>query len=167
MDDTAQNKVQGSTVPVRPVDQTGQVQAQSVSQPSVQQASPSIQMPSQPVGSVQKEQAPAVYQEHVQTEKAEEYLKQSEVEPSLHPEVADAGVEISNAQAAPLAKQANIEPAKESVPVVTMPSGSVKLPMTEKEALKIIKTTSVKDSKHWLAVLVEKIYGQWRLLRGK
>lgn len=71
-------------------------------------------------------------------------------------EVKEAGVEEVSDRL-PLTDEhraVGMEHAGESTPVDTQP----KLSMSENEALKIIKTTKNSDSKHWLAVLVEKIY---------
>lgn len=103
-----------------------------------------------PVSAPQKEQQPAV----------SEFLKPSEAEPVIQPELSEAGVEkVKEVPDLTLEdKKAGLEPAKESVPVSTTPSGLVQLPMTEEEAVRTIKTTSVSDSRHWLAVLVEKVF---------
>lgn len=150
MDDTAQDQVQssvqnGGQAQQAPSDQTG-------------------------VGSIQKEQGPTVYQEPdekiEQQQGEEEYLKPSEIE-TLPKEVQEAGVEVTTKHdVASFVKPTGIEPAKESTPVITSPSGNIKLP-PEKEVLKILKTTSVKDSKHWMAFLIEKIYEQLRVITGK
>lgn len=161
MDDTAQN-TQSQNQPV---------QNDSVSQTQGVQSMPS-KVAIQPVGSIQKEQGPLAYQEPIQDvakhQVAEEYLMPSESE-SLPKEVGEAGVEVVSKKhdIATFAKQAGIEPAKESVPVSTTPTSSIQLPMTEKEALHVIKTTNAREARHWMAVLVEKIYEQLRGVGAK
>ncbi len=97
-----------------------------------------------------------------------EYIKPSgaETSPIIPPEVAEHGVEAvldhEKPKITPEHKQVGIEPAKEAVPVVTQPQGTVQLPMSEEDALNTIKTTSASESKHWLAVLVEKAYKHLR-----
>lgn len=96
----------------------------------------------------------------------EELIVPSEPEPIIQEELAEHGVEATKDHEKPHVtaehRKVGIEPAKESTPVLTQPTGTVQLPMTEEEALKTIKTTSTKDSKHWLARLIEKVYRQLR-----
>lgn len=107
-----------------------------------------------PVGSVEKEQAP------INPKVESQIIKASEEGPIIPKEVRDAGVEqVSDMP--PLTdedKIVGIGYSGESNPVHTQPLGMVKLPMSEEEALKTIKTTSNTDSRHWLAVLIGKIY---------
>lgn len=93
-------------------------------------------------------------------------IQPSETEPSLDREVAETGVETvsESPQLSYDQKKAGVEYAKENVPVSTTPSGNIVLPMTEEEAIKIIKTTNTSDSKHWLAVLIERIFQKIRIL---
>lgn len=106
-----------------------------------------------PVSVPQKEQQPVASE-------VSEFVKPSEAEPVIHPELAEVGVkEVTEVPELTLEdKKAGIEPAKESVPVSAAPSGLVQLPMTEEEALRTIKTTKPSDSRHWWAVLVEKVF---------
>lgn len=106
-----------------------------------------------PVSVPQKEQQPV-------SPEISEFVKPSEAEPVIHPELAEAGVEkVKEVPDLTLEdRKAGLSAAKESVPVSTTPSGLVQLPMTEEEAKRTIKTTSVSDSRHWLAVLVEKVF---------
>lgn len=140
MDDTAQNANQDDT----------QIQPQAA--------------PPQPVGSIAKEHGPVGTTEFIKPSGAE-------VAPSIPPEAVEHGVEVvPSTEAPPLTvehKEAGIHPAKESVPVSVQPQQTIQLPMTEEEALKIIKTTGVSDSRHWLAVLIEKVYKQLRFLHRK
>lgn len=105
---------------------------------------------SSPVGlGRQKEQEPSSV--------ADIQLSQPEIE--LHEKVEKAGVEVVR-DTMLLTKEheaVGIQHAAESTPVHTKPLGTVKLPMSEEEALKTIKTTRNTDSRHWLAVLIEKI----------
>lgn len=105
-----------------------------------------------PVGTPQKEQQPV-------PSEVSEFVRPSEVEPTIHPELAEIGVEkVKEVQDLTLEdKKAGLSAAKESVPVSTAPTGLVQLPMTEEEAKRTIKTTSPSESRHWLAALVKKI----------
>lgn len=129
MDDTNQNTQQTN------------IQPQAQDQPVVT-----------PVSTPQKEQQPVV-------SPVSEFVKPSEAEPTIHPELAEVGVEkVKEVPDLTLEdKKAGLSAAKESVPVSTAPSGLVQLPMTEEEARRTIKTTSVSDSRHWLAFLIEKV----------
>ena len=113
-----------------------------------------------PVGS-------SVVKEHEPETVTVEPIQPSETEPSLDKEVSEAGVEkvSESPQLSEDQKQAGIAYAKEATPVSTTPSGNIVLPMTEEEAIKIIKTTDASDSKHWLAILIERIFQQIRMLR--
>lgn len=106
-----------------------------------------------PLSAPQKEQQPVASE-------TSEFIKPSEAEPIIHPELAEAGVEkVKEVPDLTLEdKKAGLSAAKESVPVSTAPSGLVQLPMTEEEARQTIKKTSISDSRHWLAVLVEKVF---------
>lgn len=114
------------------------------------------------VGLAQKEQAPI--SSKVASE-VSEIIEASEKAPRISAEEREAGVEqvSDKLRLTEEHKAVGIEHAKESTPVATQPLGIVKLPMSEEEVLKTIKTTSKSDSKRWLAVLVEKIY---KLLKG-
>ena len=109
----------------------------------------------------------SVVKEHEPETIVVEPIQPSETEPSLDKEIAETGVETvsESPQLSYDQKKAGIEYAKENVPVSTTPSGSIVLPMTEEEAIKIIKTTDTSDSKHWLAVLIERIFQQIKMLR--
>lgn len=124
------------------------IKSQTQDQPQVQGQQPVAT----PVGTPQKEQQPV-------SSEVSEFVKPSETEPVIHPELSEVGVEkVKEVPELTLEdKKAGLSAAKESVPVSTAPSGLVQLPMTEEEALRTIKTTNVSDSRHWLAVLVEKV----------
>lgn len=117
----------------------------------------------QPIGTMQKE--------HVVTlPQTNEFVKPSEAEPVLTPEVEKAGVEkvAEFPQVREEQYKVGIRPAKESVPVSTEPLGEVKLPpIPEQEVLREIKATKNDDSRHWLMVLFEKIYQQIRAMHKK
>ena len=108
----------------------------------------------------------SVVKEHEPEKISVEPIQPSETEPSLDKEVAETGVETvsESPQLSPDQKKAGVEYAKENMPVSTTPSGNIVLPMTEEEAIKIIKTTNASSSKHWLAVLIERIFQQIRVL---
>ena len=120
--------------------------------PANTQPQAQVQQPATPVGTPQKEQQPV-------PSEVSEFVKPSQVEPAIHPELAEVGVErVSEIPELTLEdKKAGLSAAKESVPVPTTPQGLVQLPMTEEEARRTIKTTNASDSRHWLAVLVEKV----------
>lgn len=108
----------------------------------------------QPVGSVHKEQGIAGVSEK------SEFIRPSALEtgPVLSPEEKEAGVGKIN----PPEDQYRVDRVGTGLtrvtPVSLQPDGTVVFPMTEKEALRTIKTTSLDDSRHWLAVLIEKIF---------
>ena len=136
-------------------------QAVTFAQPVVPagQQAPSQQAPAAPavpIGLPQKEQAPIVEKGAV----APEVITPSEPEPKIDQEVKEAGVEkvSDKLTLTDEHKALGIEHAKESTPVATKTLDTIKLPMSEEETLRTIKTTSKSDSKHWLAVLIEKIY---------
>ncbi|MBI1982525.1 MAG: hypothetical protein HYU49_01805 [Candidatus Levybacteria bacterium] len=142
MDDTNQNTQQANVAPQAQDQPQASVGGSVVQQPVVT-----------PVSAPQKEQQPPA-------SSVSEFVKPSEAEPAIHPELAEVGVEkVSEVPELTLEdKKAGLAPAKESVPVLTQPSGLIQLPMTEEEARRTIKTTNVSDSRHWLAVLVEKMF---------
>lgn len=128
------------------------------------QAGPPSEVSNQQVGSVTKEHGPVGTAEFIKPSGAE-------VAPVIPPELSEHGVEaVPSTEAPPLTvehKEAGIHHAKESVPVSSQPQQTIKLPMTEEEALKVIKTTNVSDSKHWLALLIEKVYEHLRFMHQK
>lgn len=130
------------------------------------------QSPPQSVGSVAKEFGPIGTSVE---SKPQEYIQPSgaEIQPEVPVELQEYGVEVVSNQEKPNLTEHHenigIRHAKESVPAPTQvtTSSHIQLPMTEEEALKTIKTTGTSDSKHWLAVLVEKVYEKMRLVHGK
>lgn len=132
-----------------------------------------IPQPQAPVSTPHKEAGPfhlaGVHSDTSEvSSQIEELIVPSEPEPIIQDELAEHGVEAVVDHEKPKITTEHIkvglEPAKESTPVATQPSGFVQLPMTEEEAVKTIKTTKITESKHWLAMLIEKVYLQ---LRGK
>ena len=133
-------------------------QAQKTQDDSVNQ-----QVPVQPtpVGSVHKEQGPAA--PVVQTS---EFIKPSDSEPQITKELSEIGVEaVSHTPALTKEHQdAGVYHAKESVPVATEPAGIVALPMTQTQAVSILKMhKKVSESILWLATLILK---QFKLLKS-
>lgn len=158
MDDTAQAQDQNSKIKNQNQTQIGGSMPQDQAQAQTQ---PQYQEPQAPVSAPQKEMGP------VGTAEAYIAPSPSESMPTISPEVSMHAEAVENPETPKLNtehKQAGIEAAKESTPVSTTPTGTIQLPMNEAEALKTIKTTSYSDSKHWLALLIEKIYQK---LRGK
>lgn len=149
MDDSAQSPTQDDTKQAIPQDPADQVQPQT--QPAQQP---------EPVSLPHKEFVP-----RTQVSEASS-LEQSMVEPEIAPEVAEAGVEVTPVQHTPKihpdAAKAGLSPAKEATPVITTPTGIIKLPMTEEEAKEVRKVYGIKDSMRWRAELVleqlKKIY---------
>jgi len=103
-----------------------------------------------PVSPVQKETQP--YYEHGAKD---DYIEVSEKEPQIRPEVESAGVyKVSDKIKLPQeARDAGLTEAKESTPVITTPSGNIKLPMDGVEA-KTMAKGSPNDSSTWLGKLV-------------
>lgn len=162
MDDTQSpaSPAGGSNQQGGPADQTAN--------PNLVSNPPTVTEPVSPVSPPQKEQVEPVLGENAPepTAKAEEWVKPSEVEPEIHPEVEQAGIEkVSELpEMKEEHKEAGIGLAKEAIPVQTKPTGVVQLPMTEKEADRQIKSTGDTDSPHWLAVLIKKLWKRLRLI---
>lgn len=139
--------------------------SQQIKQSSSQVSVGESALPVTPVGTMQKEAGIINPRE---TKDVNEIIKSDEAELLLHPEVAEAGVE--KVVEFPAVKkdqyEAGIRPAKESTPVITQPSGMVTLPMTDKEALRTIKTAKVEESRFWLASLVDKLCQKLGLAAG-
>ncbi len=112
-----------------------------------------VSEPPAPVGQSNKEAAPLTM--------PQEMMQPSEAEPTLHPEVQEAGVvAVSDVPNLTLEDQkAGIEPAKESVPVSTAPKGVVTLP-TQQQAEAVLKKNKVTDSIAWMATLVLRVLKQ-------
>lgn len=86
-----------------------------------------------------------------------EWTRLSEPEPQVSEEVQEAGVMpvATSPVITPEQHDAGIMPAKESVPVLVEPAGTVHLPMTMAQAQDTIKSDKdVRDSLHWLATLI-------------
>lgn len=109
--------------------------------------------PVNPVGSTQKETGPASNAAAA----VSEFVKPTEQAPRISPELQKAGVEHSPDTPVPKLtledRKAGLGLAKEHVPVITEPSGQVKLPMTQQQA-KVAMHKKVSDSVRWLAMLV-------------
>ena len=141
-------KTQISNTTIAPTD--GQVPAQ---QTTTQQ--PAADLAQTPVGAPSKEAEGAP---------VSEFIKPSETSPDISSELS----EFIKEEEVKLPDHEIIKAAGENVPVSLEPSGAVQLPMTEAEALKIIKTDkNLADSLLWLAKLIERIYQQIRLLARK
>lgn len=150
------------TVPVVPI------MNQAVAAP-MQQVAP-IQQPSQPVSGGHKEFAP------IGGQSAAEFLKPADVmetRPEISPEVHDAGVEhaveTEKLELTEEHKQAGIELAKESTPMIPI-QPTIPAPMlphapfqAEPEAVKVAQATKAEDQKHWLALLFVAVMKKLRL----
>ncbi len=89
---------------------------------------------------------------------SETLISPSEPELVIHDELAAVGVEKA-AQSEISKLTAEVQKlgashAKESVPVITLPSGTVHLPHSYQKALQIEKQTNIEDSSHWYAALI-------------
>lgn len=88
----------------------------------------------------------------------QEYVMPSEPEPTIHPELKEYGVEASSdaevIKVSASQQSVGIEPAKESVPVKTSPTGAVQFPLLGAEIVQIKKTRPITESIRWLAELV-------------
>ncbi len=134
------------------------------------------QAPSAPVGVAggsNKEAAPISIDI---SKPSESLIRPSEAEPQLHPEVKEAGVEVSPNHEVPSLtyddKQAGLTHAKEVTPVATEPSGLVNMPfptpMTLQQAETVIKTDrNTADSKLWLGTLIRKLFRQFDISQKK
>lgn len=117
-----------------------------------QEGATSSSLAQYPVSGPQKEHAP------IETSVAE-YIKPTQEEPLLQPEVKEVGVEVSpNLEHPSLTEEhqsLGIEYAKESVPVAFPKKSSIQLPHTLEQTAMLKKTTNKDDSKHWLLTLAE------------
>lgn len=88
-----------------------------------------------------------------------EHIRPTEHSIELDKEVKEAGVEaVSEEKQLTLEdKKAGLELAKESTPVPTQPTQTIKLPMSPQEAIQTAKSNDVGSAKVWLANLVEKV----------
>jgi len=84
----------------------------------------------------------------------------SSPEPEIHPELEQIGVKhVPEFPEVTQGHQAvGIEPAKESVPAQTAPSGLTQIPMTEEEAMETRKHSKPTESRFGLATLILKFF---------
>ena len=111
------------------------------------------QVPAQPISVPQKEAGPGM---SIAPSLEENYVQKSDAELHIPSEVAEHGVEAvvdhETLQLTEDHKQVGLEPAKESVPVSTQPSGAVQFSLTTQQATQILKMhKKVSDSILWLA----------------
>jgi hypothetical protein len=121
----------------------------------------------QPVGSVRKEGLPSINHEP--------FVSQSEVEPKLHPEVTNIGVETvaQNPDIPKEVEKLGLQHSAEAVKPETEPSGIVSIPLTEEQANQVINTQKHDsaiaehtegiyrtNSVYGLAILVKKIFSK-------
>ncbi len=134
-----------------------QSQVQQTVQQPIDSTLPSVQ--TQPISSPQKERV--ISASPISTV---EVVTPSIPEPVLSPEVKEVGVQKvpEMPQLTLEHENAGIQMAKESVPVITQPSGIVELPMTKMEADKVGKAP--KKSIYWMAV---EILRQYKILGQK
>jgi len=118
----------------------------------------------QPVGGPHKEHAPGIQAP------VSEYMRPSEQMPSLSPEVAEAGVEVTANSEQPQLdgshKAAGIEPARAAIPVIIPQTTSIYLPYSPIEAKKVEKESSTGESRHWLAQLTAYIIRKFQTINA-
>jgi len=128
--------------------------AQDQNQNQAQVQNP-IQQPVNPVSTPQKE-AEAV--------PTSNYITASEATPKIEKEVADAGVKEVG-QAPQLTEEhfkTGIKHAAETTPVATEPTGAVKLPMSQAQALQQVKGNT-DDAATWLATFILRFLKKMRI----
>jgi hypothetical protein len=132
--------------------------------PVVQQPPQQPQQPIEPVGGMHKEAGPTMVVE----QPVAEVLTPSESEPVLHPEVVEAGVEVSkNLEAPPdltMHDKGMIEHAPVIAPVPTQPSGTLQYLIPEEKAVETLKHKNTSKSITWLA---ESVIRQIKIMHGK
>lgn len=130
--------------------------------PQVLQVSVGSGVPEVPAATPHKEAAPVAT-----AEAPIEFVQPSEVAPAISPEVAEAGVEAvaETPVVTSYHKEIGIEPAKESVPVQTQPTGAVSLPKTQQEAELLLKKNS--DTNNSFTWLVTWLIRQFKLSHQK
>lgn len=115
---------------------------------------------SSPIGGAHKERAPNIQAP------VSEYLRPSEQVPSIPPEVAEAGIEVTPNSEQPQLddshKAAGIEHAREAIPVVIPQTTSIYLPYSPGQAQKVEKESTIGESRHWLAQLTEYIISKFQ-----
>lgn len=143
MDDSTQPAAQGGVVPPSGMQQPVQ--------------------PMQPVSGPHKEHAPLTVEAPVA-----EYLRPTEVEPVLHPEVAEAGVEVVEQQERPQIsveqKAVGVNHAPPVMPMTVSQTQTVTLPYTPQQVLAMEKTTKVENADHWLVVLTKYIMQKLQII---
>lgn len=141
------------------MDNTAQSGSQSSKQQPQDPQGPTASGGTVAPGTIQKEQEPVVSQRVEHTA-----VMPSETEPVIHPE-AESWIEKSGApELSPGAEKIGIKLSQnEALPVSTIPTGVVTLPMTEEE-FKKGRNTGVGSSIRWLSTLVEKVRNHMKLL---
>jgi len=113
----------------------------------------SIQQPQYPISGPHKETGP------VMQAPVSEYLRPTEVVPQISAEAAEAGVEESpNMEQFQLTSEhtaVGIKHAGNAMPVAIPTQPAMQLPYTPLEAKEVVRSTSIAESKHWLASLTE------------
>jgi hypothetical protein len=175
MDDTQQQTHQVPPVsqPVAPMPekQTVQHQApgvnplhQNTAQHGIPQAHKLPVNQHVPTGSMQKEHGPLPT---ARTLDVLPTVAPAERSLELHPKLQEAGVEAIDRERptiSPAMQQAGVMHASAAAPVITTPTGSVQLPMTEAEAQGVQKTASIYDSIKWRGLFMLR---QFKLLHQK
>jgi hypothetical protein len=116
-----------------------------------------------PVSGPHKEHAPLTVEAPVA-----EYVRPTEVEPVLHPEVAESGVEVVEQQERPQIsveqKAVGVNHAPPVMPVSMTQTATVTLPYTPQQVVALEKTTKVDESAHWLVVLTKYIMQKLQII---
>ncbi|MBU4098752.1 hypothetical protein KJ980_03825 [Patescibacteria group bacterium] len=129
-----------------------------------------ISSPHQQAGRIVEPPAISGHREHgpVSAVKSE-FTKPVETQPEITPstpheimipqELKNTIEKASDAHDPKIEKNTPLKLAKESTPVITTPTGIIRLPMTYKQAVQKEKNSSFRDSIHWFAAMI--MY-QWR-----
>lgn len=139
---------------VSPATATPPVQDDVAAQPAPVAPPPVVPMPPAPAAPPAKELEPT----SSAPLEMPDLMQPTELEPVLHPEVAEAGVEAVSQHPTLTIEdhRAGLQPAGDSIPHHTQPNGTVKLPMTPEEAVAAAKNEPVENSKKWLGELIIK-----------
>lgn len=161
MDNTAQNPSTVSSGSNDPGNPSVSQQVQPVAQPVQQSAQPTDQTapvaPQSVATPAGKESAPAsnVADAVVIPKPEEQWIQETAPEAKVAQELQDAGVEPVKPEAvklSPEVAQAGVVPTGPTIPIPTEPT--LKLPIPEEKAQKVLLHKKVRDSLTWLAMLV-------------
>lgn len=142
---------------------TSQTQAQATPVATAAAVASLPKQPGYPVSGPHKERAPIM-----QAAPLAEYIQPTEVTPQVPQEVAEAGVEVvANPEQPQLTSEhqaVGLQPAREAVPAVITQTQTIQLPYSAVVAQQVEKQSSVKESRHWLAILTEYLLKKLQLI---